>query len=237
MNDDELEDVYGILRTQDVKPNTTTWNRRYRGYIQNINSGIPKEIASVLRDLELLSIRKSLSFGESKIYSDAKELIVEEGAYTLMMPKLNEFLLPFNNVKAHAILQNLHTVLQKSLKDGAFEFSNKGMKDLANLELTLPAEPIVGENRFVHIFDALIGFTHRYRRRSQQNYHANCEKSLKQCAHTPSTVKPDNLEGCFGILVPWKDTSLVGILEQRTLSSHKSYDSIRNLFTEKGVMD
>ena len=78
MDDGELEDVYEILRTQDVKPNTTTWNRRYRGYIQNINSGIPKEIASVLRDLELLSIRKSLSFGESKIYSDAKELIVEE---------------------------------------------------------------------------------------------------------------------------------------------------------------
>lgn len=233
MNDDELEDVYEILRMQDVKPNTTTWNRRYRGYIQNINSGIPKEIASVLRDLELLSIRKSLSFGESKIYSDAKELIVEEGAYTLMMPKLDEFLLPFNNVKAHAILQNLHTVLQKSLKDGAFEFSNKGMKDLTNLELTLSTEPNVGENRFVHIFNALIDGLTSIEEEANKIIMRTARRALNN-AHTPSTVKPDNLEGCFGILVPWKDTPLVGILEQRTLASHKSYDSIRNLFTEKG---
>ena len=39
--------------------------------------------------------------------------------------KVEEFLLPFNNVKAHVILQNLHTVLQKSLKNGAFEFQAK----------------------------------------------------------------------------------------------------------------
>ena len=233
MNDDELEDVYGILRTQDVKPNTTTWNRRYRGYIQNINSGIPKEIASVLRDLELLSIRKSLSFGESKIYSDAKELIVEEGAYTLMMPKLREFLLPLNNVKAHAILQNLHTVLQKSLKNGAFDFSNKGMKDLANLELSLPSEPIVGENRFVHIFNALVEAITNLEEEANKIIMRTARRALNS-AHTPSTVKPDNLEGCFGILVPWKDISLVGILEHRILASHRSYDSIRNLFTEKG---
>lgn len=233
MNDEELEDVYGILRTQDVKPNTTTWNRRYRGYIQNINSGIPKEIASVLRDLELLSIRKSLSFGESKIYSDAKELIVEEGAYTLMMPKLDEFLLPLNNVKSHSILQNLHTVLQKCLKDGAFDFSNKGMKDLANLELTLPAEPIVGEHRFVHIFNALVDGLTAIEGEANKIIMRTARRALNS-AHNPTALKPDNLEGCFGILVPWKDTSLVGILERRNLASHKSYDSIRNLFTEKG---
>ena len=34
--------------------------------------------------------------------------------------------------------------------------------------------------------------------------------------------------------MPWKDISLVGILEHRILASHRSYDSIRNLFTEKG---
>ena len=233
MNDEELEDVYGILRTQDVKPNTTTWNRRYRGYIQNINSGIPKEIASVLRDLELLSIRKSLSFGESKIYSDAKELIVEEGAYTLMMPKLDEFLLPLNNVKSHSILQNLHTVLQKCLKNSAFDFSNKGMKDLANLELTLPAEPIVGEHRFVHIFNALVDALTAIEEEANKIIMRTARRALNS-AHNPTLLKPDNLEGCFGILVPWKDTSLVGILERRNLASHKSYDSMRNLFTEKG---
>lgn len=233
MNDQELGDVYDILRTQDVKPNTTTWNRRYRGYIQNINSGIPKEIASVLRDLELLSIRKSLSFGESKIYSDAKELIVEEGAYTLMMPKLDEFLLPLNNVKSHAILQNLQIVLQKSLKDGAFEFSNKGMKELANLELTLPIDDLGPENRFIHTFNILIKMLTSIEDEANKIIMRTARRALNS-AHTPASIKPDNLEGCFGILVPWKDTSLVGILERRNLASHKSYDSIRNLFTEKG---
>ena len=43
MNEEELQEVYEILRKRNVKPNTTTWNRRYRGYIQNINSGIPKK--------------------------------------------------------------------------------------------------------------------------------------------------------------------------------------------------
>ena len=115
----------------------------------------------------MLSIRKSLFFGESKIYSDAKELIVEEGAYTLMMPKLEEFLLPFNNVKAHAILQNLHTVLQKSLKNGAFEFPSKGMKDLANLELALPEEPFRGRESLRTNLQCASRFSHHYRRGSQ----------------------------------------------------------------------
>ena len=233
MNDDELEDVYGILRTQDVKPNTTTWNRRYRGYIQNINSGIPKEIAGVLRDLELLSIRKSLSFGESKIYADAKELIVEEGAYTMMMPKIKEFLLPLNNIKAHAILQNLRVVLQKSLKDDAFEFSNKGMKELTNLTLAIDKDAFEGEHRFVHTFNALIDNLTEVEAEANKIIMRVARRALNS-EHNASSVKPDHAEECFSILVPWKDISLVGILEQRNLASHKSYDSIRNLFTEKG---
>lgn len=233
MSDEELEDVYDILRKQDVKPNTTTWNRRYRGYIQNINSGIPKEIASVLRDLELLGIRKSLSFGESKIYSDAKELIVEEGAYTLMMPKLNEFLEPLNNVKAHAILQNLNTVLQKSLKNDAYDFADKSMKDLANLKLTFSSDGHDGEHRFVSMFNALIDGLTSAEEEANKIIMRVARKALNT-AHTPSSVKPDNVQACFGILMPWRDISLVGVLEKRDLSSHKSYESLKNLFTEKG---
>ena len=235
MSKDELEDVYDILRKQDVKPNTTTWNRRYRGYIQNINSGIPKEIASVLRDLELLGIRKSLSFGESKIYADAKELIVEEGAYTLMMPKLTEFLHPFNNVKAHAILQNLNTVLQKSLKNDAFDFSSKGMKDLSNLKIAFESDGHEGEFRFVSLFNALVDGLSAAEEEANKIIMRTARKALN-AAHTPSSVKPDNLQACFGLLVPWRDISLVGTLEKRALSSHKSYDSMKNLFTEKGCV-
>ena len=56
--------------------NQTTWNRRYREYVQNINSGEPLKIASVLRELELFNIRKPLSFGESKMHTKALELVV-----------------------------------------------------------------------------------------------------------------------------------------------------------------
>ena len=91
MSDAELESVYEILAQQPPPSNQSTWNRRYRQYVQNINSGQPDEIAEVLRDLEFLGIRKSLSFGEGKIYTKAKELIVEEGAYTLIQKDLEKF--------------------------------------------------------------------------------------------------------------------------------------------------
>lgn len=76
-----LDDVYETLSDRSEKPSQTTWNRRYREYVQKIQSGEPLEVATVLRDLELLSIRKSLSFGESKIYTQARNLVIEEGAY------------------------------------------------------------------------------------------------------------------------------------------------------------
>ena len=81
MTKELLEQVYETLADRSTKPSQTTWNRRYREYVQKIQSGAPLEVASVLRDLELLSIRKSLSFGESKIYSQARNLVIEEGAY------------------------------------------------------------------------------------------------------------------------------------------------------------
>jgi CarD family transcriptional regulator len=233
MNSSELEDVYSILRTQDIRPNTTTWNRRYRGYIQNINSGIPKEIAEVLRDLELLGIKKSLSFGESKIYSDAKELIVEEGAYTLMMPILEEFLHPFTNVKAHALLQNLNALLQKLLKDGGFEFSNKGMKDISNLKLELPDALPDDENKFVHIFNILVENLHSIEEEANKIIMRAARKALNS-EHKPYKEKPESTESCFAILVPWRNISMVGIIEKRELSGHKSYESLKNLFIEKG---
>ena len=84
MNNDDLEEIYTVLSDRETKPNQTTWNRRYREYMSHINSGETPRIASVLRDLERLDIRKNLSFGESKMHLKAKSLVLEEGAYTLM---------------------------------------------------------------------------------------------------------------------------------------------------------
>lgn len=78
MNDKELEEVYDILRERNVDLNTQTWNRRYRAYVEKIQTGSPFEIAEVLRDLNLLKFKKTLSFGERKMLDTAKRLLVQE---------------------------------------------------------------------------------------------------------------------------------------------------------------
>lgn len=74
----ELEDVYDVLRERDVDLNQQTWNRRYRAYLEKIQTGSAFEIAEVLRDLNLLKFHKTLSFGERKMLDTARRLLVQE---------------------------------------------------------------------------------------------------------------------------------------------------------------
>jgi CarD family transcriptional regulator len=74
----EVHKVIHILKDRDVTVDTQTWNRRYREYMEKINTGSIFEIAEVLRDLHLLKHEKELSFGERKIMDTAKNLLVKE---------------------------------------------------------------------------------------------------------------------------------------------------------------
>jgi len=74
----EIEEVYDILRERNVDLNTQTWNRRWRAYVEKIQTGSPFEIADVLRDLNLLKHQKTLSFGEKKMLESARRLLVQE---------------------------------------------------------------------------------------------------------------------------------------------------------------
>ena len=78
IHDREIDEVYDILRERDVDLNTQTWNRRYRAYVDKIQTGSPFEIAEVLRDLNLLKAYKTLSFGEKKMLDNAKRLLIQE---------------------------------------------------------------------------------------------------------------------------------------------------------------
>ena len=78
ISDAEVMQVYSILKMRDVKIDQTTWNRRYRDYMEKIKTGSIYEIAEVLRDLFLLRHSKDLSFGERKMLDQAKALIVKE---------------------------------------------------------------------------------------------------------------------------------------------------------------
>lgn len=75
---EEVEQVYSVLKHRGGKISTATWNRRYREYMEKINTGSLVEIASVLRDLCILRADKELSFGERKMLDTARTLLVQE---------------------------------------------------------------------------------------------------------------------------------------------------------------
>ncbi len=74
----QIDKVFDILRDRDVPTDNQTWNRRYRDYMSKIKTGDPLEVAKVLRDLALLKSEKPLSFGERKMFDQARSLLVQE---------------------------------------------------------------------------------------------------------------------------------------------------------------
>lgn len=78
IDESEVSGVLDILEDRTVELGTQTWNRRYRDYMEKIKTGSVHEVASVLRDLFLLSVDKDLSYGERKMLDTAKGLLVKE---------------------------------------------------------------------------------------------------------------------------------------------------------------
>ncbi|MFZ8932397.1 MAG: CarD family transcriptional regulator [Bacteriovoracaceae bacterium] len=78
VGEQEINEVYDLLKDHDVEVDNSTWNRRYREYMIKIKTGSLKEIAEVLRALFLLKEKKSLSFGEKKMLDQCRDLISQE---------------------------------------------------------------------------------------------------------------------------------------------------------------
>jgi len=78
VDESEVSGVLDILEDRTVELGSQTWNRRYRDYMEKIKTGSVHEVASVLRDLFLLSVDKDLSYGERKMMDTAKGLLVTE---------------------------------------------------------------------------------------------------------------------------------------------------------------
>lgn len=74
----DIESVFSLLRDHDINIDRSTWNRRYRDYMEKINTGSLLEIADVLRSLLLLRLHKKLSFSERKMVELCRDLIVRE---------------------------------------------------------------------------------------------------------------------------------------------------------------
>jgi CarD family transcriptional regulator len=75
---DKVNKVFQILKEKDLSVDTTTWNRRYREYMEKIKTGSVFEVAEVLRDLYLLKSDKDLSFCELKLLDTARSLLIKE---------------------------------------------------------------------------------------------------------------------------------------------------------------
>jgi CarD family transcriptional regulator len=87
ISDKEVKKVYQILKDREIKVDNTTWNRRYREYMEKIKTGSLFEIAEVLRNLFVLRQTKDLSFGERKMLDQAKQLLVREISLAKKMPE------------------------------------------------------------------------------------------------------------------------------------------------------
>jgi len=78
IDEDEIAEVFEILREKEIHVDKQTWNRRYRGFMEKIKTGSLFEVAEVYRDLYRLKSTKNLSFGERRMLDTAKNLIVKE---------------------------------------------------------------------------------------------------------------------------------------------------------------
>lgn len=78
MNREEMDEVMDVLRNDPPSKMPKNWNRRYRFNMERIKSGDLKEIARVIKNLELLDAKKSLSTGERKLLNNAKQILVSE---------------------------------------------------------------------------------------------------------------------------------------------------------------
>ena len=78
VQEEQIREVYDILKEKELHIDKQTWNRRYRGFMEKIKTGSLFEVAEVFRDLYRLKTTKTLSFGERRMLDTAKNLIVKE---------------------------------------------------------------------------------------------------------------------------------------------------------------
>ncbi len=79
VSSDDIDQIFDILRSkEDQSGDFHPWNRRYKEYMEKIKTGSLLEVAVVLKELFMLKLEKTLSFGEKRMLEIAKSLIVKE---------------------------------------------------------------------------------------------------------------------------------------------------------------
>ena len=78
ISEQEIREIFDILKERTLAFDNQTWNRRYRGFMDKIKTGSIYDVAEVLRDLCRLKCDKQLSFGERRMLDTARSLLVKE---------------------------------------------------------------------------------------------------------------------------------------------------------------
>ena len=99
INSKELDSIKAILRTQ-FKVEDTTWNKRYKRYMELIKTGNPLYVARVVSSLHTLKGQKDLSFGERKMLDHAIQLLSNEIQYAFDVPEESAMNLILNELSA-----------------------------------------------------------------------------------------------------------------------------------------
>jgi len=79
-DEDEIDHLLEILEDGNIDT-YKDWKGRYKQNLDKMKTGSLTEVAEVLKNLRLVSQRKSLSFREKKMYERAKYFIVSELAH------------------------------------------------------------------------------------------------------------------------------------------------------------
>lgn len=87
MSSKEADAVLDTMRAREVAVDVQPWSRRFRAYTEMVQSGLPHEVAKVLRDMHRLKFDKDLSFGERHLLDRAKSLLMKELAFAKKMPE------------------------------------------------------------------------------------------------------------------------------------------------------
>jgi CarD family transcriptional regulator len=76
----EIRSLFRLLRDGNIDT-YKDWKGRYKQNLDKMKTGELSEVAQVLKNLRLVSTKKSLSFREKKMYERAKYFIVSEVAH------------------------------------------------------------------------------------------------------------------------------------------------------------
>lgn len=82
----EIKGLLSLLEDKQVKAQTD-WKGRYRDNLEKMKTGRLEDVAEVLKNLNEVQRKKSLSFREKKMYDRARYLLVSEVAIVKGIPE------------------------------------------------------------------------------------------------------------------------------------------------------